>query len=127
METTTTTLIPRRSTRRHPWTPAEAAAALAAAEVSGTSLRRFALRHGISAGVLYRWRNARHTTGAAPATEPPALRFVPVVGATAPRSPSPCGSGVALHVGAVRVHLDAGFCEQTLARVVALLGGGTPC
>lgn len=68
--------VPRKSTRRDPWTEAEARAALAAAHDSGLSIAAFARRHGMSDRQLYWWHMRLRMPGDVHMQAPPA--FVPV-------------------------------------------------
>jgi transposase-like protein len=103
-------------TRRR-WTIDEARAALEAQSASGLSVRAFALREGLDAQRLFRWRRIVATTkhgSAAP------LTFVEVK----PRRAEPIevvlGSGTILRV-AESVDVDA------LARIAEALDKGRPC
>ncbi len=110
--------VPRKSTRRDPWSEAEAREALRAASQSGLSLAAFARRHDLPAPQLYWWHMRIRTH---PCVEPGRpLSFVPVVQVGEP----PAGTGgVEVVVGGAVVRLQPGFCEQTLARAVAVLRG----
>ena len=122
---------PRRGTLTDRWSPGEAARVLAHAASTGLSLFAYARKHGLCVRQLYWWRcrlagqTAKRQGPAAP--EAP-LRFVAVGPAHAGR-----GSGVSLRVGAARIDVEPGFCEQTLARTLAvaaraaIAGQGTPC
>ena len=78
--------VPRKSTRRDPWSEAEAREALAAASRSGLSLAAFARRHGLSDRNLYWWhmRICAH-----PDVHTGPLSFVPVVPLRAPARNGP--------------------------------------
>lgn len=108
--------VPRKSSRRDPWTEAEAREALSAAKRSGLSLAAFARRHGVPAPQLYWWHMRIRTH---PSVDAGRLSFVPVVPARQP--PAGTTSGVELVIDGVVLHVEPGFCEQTLARTVAVL------
>lgn len=114
------TYTPRRSTRRDPWTEDEAREALSAARRSGLSLAGFARRHGLSAPQLYWWHMRIHTHPDLERGRP--LSFVPVVSV---REASAV-TGVEVVVGDAVIRVQPGFCEQTLARALAVLRG-QPC
>lgn len=120
------TYTPRKSSRRDPWTEDEAREALAAARRGGLSLAAFARRHGLSAPQLYWWHMRIHTHADVERGRP--LAFVPVVPvrtSAAATASSPVGS-IELAVGGAVIRVQPGFCEQTLARAVAVLRG-QPC
>jgi len=108
--------VPRRSNQRDPWTADEAREALASASRSGLSLAAFARRHGLSDRQLYWWHMRLRTH---PDVAAGRLSFVPVVQARAPVAAA--SSGVEFTVGAAVVRVERDFCEQTLARTVAVL------
>lgn len=111
--------VPRKSTRRDPWSEAEAREALRAASQSGLSLAAFARRHDLPAPQLYWWHMRIRTH---PCVEPGRpLSFVPVV-AVQQATQAPVG-GVEVVVGGVVVRLQPGFCEKTLARALAVVRG----
>lgn len=111
---------PRKSSRRDPWTEDEAREALSAARRSGLSLAAFARRHGLSGPQLYWWHMRIRTHSCVEPARP--LSFVPVV--AAPASVVTAGStGIEVAVGGAVIRLQPGFCEQTLARAVAVLRG----
>jgi transposase-like protein len=113
--------VPRKSSRRDPWTPDEAREALAAASRSGLTLAAFARRHVLSDRQLY-WWHMRLRTHPDVAAGP--LSFVPVV--QAPARADEGASGVEVEVGGAVVRVRRDFCGQTLARTVAVLRG-LPC
>ncbi len=117
----TETYIPRKSNLRDPWTVEEAREALASARRSGLSLAAFARRHGLSDRQLYWWHMRLRTH---PDVDSGRLSFVPVVQARAPGAAA--SSGVEVMVGAAVVRVQRDFCEQTLARTVAVLRS-LPC
>lgn len=117
------TYTPRKSSRRDPWSEDEAREALSAAHRSGLSLAAFARRHGLSAPQLYWWHMRIHTH---PDVERGrALSFVPVVPVRVPVEATASGC-IEVTVGGATIRLQPGFCEQTLARAVAVLRG-QPC
>lgn len=122
------TYTPRKSSRRDPWTEDEAREALAAARRSGLSLAAFARRHGLSAPQLYWWHMRIHTHADVERGRP--LAFVPVVpvreAAAAAAAANLATGSIELAVGGAVIRLQPGFCEQTLARAVAVLRG-QPC
>jgi transposase-like protein len=113
--------IPRKSTRRDPWTEAEAHQALSAASRSGLSLSAFARHHGLSAPQLYWWHMRIRTH---PSVDAGRLSLVQV--ALSPPGLAAEASGVEVVVGAAVVRVSRSFCEQTLARTVHVLRG-LPC
>ena len=114
--------VPRKSTRRDPWSEAEAREALAAASRSGLSLAAFARRHGLSDRNLYWWhmRICAH-----PDVHTGPLSFVPVVPLRAPAPPRAVAP-LEVVVGPAVVRVGPDFCEETLARVVGVLRS-LPC
>lgn len=106
--------VPRKSSRRDPWTEAEARAVLAAAHASGLSIAAFARRHGMSDRQLYWWHMRLGMLADEHVQTPSA--FVPLAIA-----PSGGGSGVDVLVGGAVLRLQRDFCDQTLARAVAVL------
>jgi transposase-like protein len=113
----------RRSSRNAPWTDAEAARVLAAAQASGLSLYRFARQHGLGVTQLYWWRERlAHRQVAAELTP---LAFVPVVAAEPAANPP--GSGLELAVGVVTVRIAPDFCAETLERLLPLLVQAQSC
>ena len=123
----TTTLLTenftlRKSTRRDPWSEAEAREALAAASRSGLSLSAFSRKHGLSDRTLY-WWHMRIRTHQDLHTGP--LSFVPVVPLRAPAPPRAVAP-LEVVVGPAVVRVGPDFCEDTLARVVGVLRG-LPC
>jgi transposase-like protein len=108
---------PRKSSRRDPWTEAEAREALSAASRSGLSLSAFARHHGLSAPQLYWWHMRIRTH---PSLDSGRLSFVQV--ALSQEQPGQV-TGVEVVVGGSVVRVLPGFCEQTLARTVAVLRG----
>lgn len=110
---------PRKSTRRDPWSEAEAREALRAASQSGLSLAAFARRHGLPAPQLYWWHMRIRTHRCVEPGRP--LSFVPMVAVRQAAEQTACGIEVV--VGGVVVRLQPGFCEETLARAVAALRG----
>lgn len=110
--------IPRKSTRRDPWTDDEARDALAAVHRSGLSLSAFARRHGLCESQLYWWRaRLRSHRNVESGIRP----FVDVRTQALPDCES---SGIALVVADVTIGVARGFDPQTLAQVVAAL---RPC
>ncbi len=115
------TYTPRKSTRRDPWTEAEAREVLAAIDRSGLSRAAFARRYNLPASQLYWWdfRTRTHATAA-----PIPLSFIPVVPTQRPVANQ--RSGIELVIDGTTVHVDRDFCEQTLARTISTLRG-LPC
>jgi transposase-like protein len=107
---------PRKSTRRDPWTEAEAREVLRAASQSGLSTAAFARRHGIPAPQLYWWHMRIRTHACVEPGRPQS--FLPV--AVGPSDGS-SDSGVEVVVADAVIRVASGFCEQTLARTVAVL------
>ncbi len=105
----------RKSTRRDPWSEAEAREALAAASRSGLSLSAFSRKHGLSDRTLY-WWHMRIRTHQDLHTGP--VSFVPVV--PAPCSP-PSVAALEVAVGPAVIRVWPDFCEDTLARLVGVL------
>lgn len=119
------TYTPRKSSRRDPWTEDEAREALSAARRSGLSIAAFARRHGLSPPQVYWWHLRIHTHPEVERGRP--LAFVPVVPAREPASVAPSlAGGLELVVSGAVIRVQPGFCEQTLARAVAVLRG-QPC
>ena len=120
------TYTPRKSSRRDPWTEDEAREALSAARRSGLSLSGFARRHGLSAPQLYWWHMRIHTHPEVERGWP--LSFVPVVPVREPMTAtaSLAAGSIEVAVGGAVIRVQPGFCEQTLARAVAVLRG-QPC
>ena len=110
--------IPRKSTRRDPWTDDEARAALAAVHRSGLSLSAFARRHGLCESQLYWWRARLRSH---PNAESGIRPFVDVRTQAQPDCES---SGVVVVVSGATIRVAPGFDPQTLAQVVAAL---RPC
>ena len=112
--------VPRKSTRRDPWSEAEAREALSAASRSGLSLSAFARRHGLSDRTLYWWHMRIRTH---PDVHTGALAFVPVTPARAATTDT---AALEVVVGPAVVRVGPDFCEDTLARLVGVLRG-LPC
>jgi transposase-like protein len=108
--------IPRKSTRRDPWTEAEGHQALSAASRSGLSLAAFARQHGMSAPQLYWWHMRIRTHSS---VDTGRLSLVQV--ALSPTDLAAEATGVEVVVGGAVVRVSRGFCEQTLARALAVL------
>lgn len=124
---------PRQPTHRAPYTADEARQVLQHAHASGLTPYAYAKQHGLGSGLLYWWR-ARLAHGAAmqaPATLPPVgaqLTFVPLVAAPPiPVADVGGSSGIELLLGDVTVRLHRGFCDDTLRRALAVVGGGARC
>lgn len=117
----TETFTPRKSTRRDPWSEAEAREVISAASRSGLSLAAFARKHGLSDRTLYWWhmRICSH-----PDLHTGPLSFVPVV----PSRPQPpvFAGPLEVVVGPAVVRVGPDFCEDTLARLVGVLRN-LPC
>lgn len=114
----------RRSSRSAPWTDAEAARVLAAADASGLSLHRFAREHGLRVTQLYWWRE--RLSHVQPVHQAAALAFVPVVAAV-PSAAEPVTSGLELAVGVVTVRIAPDFCAATLERLLPILAEMASC
>ena len=96
------------------WTHAEAEDVLRAWRDSGLSLKRFAREQGIASQRLYWWRQKLERARARPST---ALVAVSV-------TPPPRGDPVTVVLRSGHmVRVAPGFDEDTLSRVVTLLGG----
>jgi transposase-like protein len=109
---------PRKSTRRDPWSEAEARAVLAAASRSGLSLAAFARRHDLPDRTLYWWQSQLRTH---PNVEPAPQSFARIcTHALLSRETT----GVEIVVSEAVIRVSPGFCPQTLAQVVAAL---RPC
>ena len=91
--------------RRALWT-----ARVAAQQASGASAVAWCFQQGLSEQSFYTWRKRLAT---APASH--AIQWAAV-------SPAP-GTGLTLHVGAVRVEVAPGFDPRVLADVLAVLEG----
>jgi transposase-like protein len=104
-------LVRGRDVSRRRWSAEEASAALKRLDESGLSVREFAVRQGLNAQRLYRWRAQLGTVSA---VAPPA--FVEI------KPPTVVAIEVVLRSGHV-VRLHDGFGEETLRRVVAALDG----
>lgn len=100
------------------WTPAMAREALDALERSGETIARFASLHGLDAQRLYAWRRRMDSADVQRAT------FIEVV----PRAPVRIAPPVEIlmRTGEI-VRVSAGFDEDVLASVVAVLRGATTC
>lgn len=109
--------VPRKSTRRDPWSEGEAREALAAASRSGLTLAAYARRHGLSDRQLYWWHRR---ICAHPDVHTGPLSFVPVV-PFRPQMTSPAVAPLEVVVGPAVVRVGPDFCEETLARVVGVL------
>ena len=114
----------RRSSRSAPWTDAEAARVLAAADASGLSLHRFAREHGLRVTQLYWWRDRLSERQAV--RQASALAFVAVVAAV-PSATGPVTSGLELAVGVVTVRIAPDFCAATLERLLPILAEMASC
>ena len=107
----------RRSSRRAPWTQAEAVHVLADAAASGLTLYSFGRKHGLGVTQLYRWR--AQLAGTQPVPAPVPLAFVPVVAAEAVAVAGL--GGLELAVGALTVRVAPDFCAATLGRLLPIL------
>lgn len=108
---------PRRSSLRQPWRMPEFKQIFAHMQKSGLTLQAYARLYGLCPRQMSWWRQKLAAEKVSQS-----LVFVPVVAARpAPRA----DTGVELAIGAAVVRLTHDFCEQTLARVVAVLAGAS--
>ena len=90
-------------------------------KASGETAVAFAAREGIKAGTL-RWWSSRFQRGATAAPGPAPVRMVQLV--RVPSSSRTTGVIVDLPDARARVLIEPGFDQETLARVLELLGRG---
>jgi transposase-like protein len=110
----TPSLVDWKASSRRRWNKADAGAALERLKRSGLSMREFARGEGLNVQRLYWWRRALRR----PAAESgPAFLEVVATGPTAQLE-------VVLRSGLV-VRVPAGFCEETVRRLVTALDGSS--
>lgn len=106
-----------RRTARTYWRERDAKRVLADLDASGLPVAAFAREQGLSAERLYRWRRRLQPVGSTP-------EFLPVRIA----SQRPPMADIELLIGdGVRVRVPRGFCDETLTRLLGVLGGEASC
>jgi transposase len=115
---------------RRSWSREQKAAIVAEVDVSGASVSQVARRHGLNAGLLFRWRREYQSGSATPESKagngtPVAPAFVPIMlpppAAPAPAKPSP----IEIVIGGGRtVRVGADVDTAALVRIIAALETG---
>ena len=117
------------STRRS-WSREQKAAIVAEVDVSGASVSQVARRHGMNAGLLFRWRREFHSKPGMPESKadngtPAAQAFVPIM-LPAPGAPAPDKPGTVeiMIAGGRMVRVSTDVDTAALVRIIAALETG---
>ncbi len=115
---------------RRSWSWEQKAAIVAEVGVSGASVSQVARRHGLNAGLLFRWRREFQSGPGVPESKayngtPAAPAFVPIM-LPAPEAPAPAKPGLIEIVitGGRTVRVGADVDTAALVRIVSALEAG---
>jgi transposase len=115
---------------RRSWSREQKAAIVAEVGVSGASVSQVARRHGLNAGLLFRWRREFQSGPGTPQRKagngtPSVPAFVPIM-LPAPEAPAPAKPGIVEIViaGGRTVRVSTDVDTAALVRIVAALENG---